>query len=650
MKKTEGSCWTQLHNKRSFWGIVLAAGVLAVWGFRFSWGKGLALAALFALAGFADLRQKKPVWGFLLRGIWGIACILLCCAAPTWMVASADFLDVGWYRVVMNFVCVAAVFGLGLTVTGRIRPAVTGASLALMLMATVSAFVFQFRGNLLKPADFLFVGTAVNVASQYTFRFPEGMALGWTLWLLLVFSMGSLPSEGDFLPRKWLRTGALAAAAACVAVLAWGTRDISPNNWSYEGATRNGYFLNFAVGLRDSFVEAPEGYSDDAVTGLEQLYPGETEATPAEELPDIIVIMNESFADFSVLGSQLRTNCPVTPFLDSLTENTVRGYALSSVFGGTTANSEFEFLTGFSMASVPEGACPYQQYINAPTFSLAQLLESYGYRTFATHPYIASGWNRPAVYPRLGFGEMTFDEDYPYEDLIREFVSDREMYRYVLDAMEQRQDQPLFLFGITMQNHGDYIYSGENYTASVSLEGYEMAHPMAEQYLSLLRESDRALETFLAELEKRERDTVVLFFGDHFPQVEGDFFEEVHGGPFEDLSQQMLQYKVPFFVWANYDIPEQTVACTSLNYLGRYLLEAAGLELPPYYRFLKELEQQIPAVNAMGYYSLSQGTWLPVSQAEGEEALWLNRYAIVQHNGLFDTKNQSRHFFGKYLP
>ena len=64
---------------------------------------------------------------------------------------------------------------------------------------------------------------------------------------------------------------------------------------------------------------------------------------------------------------------------------------------------------------------------------------------------------------------------------------------------------------------------------------------MAEQYLTLLRESDKALEYLLTELEKLPEDTVVLFFGDHFPRVEDDFFQEVHGGAFETLPEKMEQ-------------------------------------------------------------------------------------------------------------
>ena len=111
----------------------------------------------------------------------------------------------------------------------------------------------------------------------------------------------------------------------------------------------------------------------------------------------------------------------------------------------------------------------------------------------------------------------------------------------------------------------------------------------------------------------------------------------------------MLQYTVPFLIWANFDIPEQTVDLTSLNYLPRYLLEAAGLQLPAYYQFLSDTEAVIPAINAYGYYSLSQNTFLTLDEATGEEAQWLNRYAMLQYNNLFDAKHRSSTFYQQYL-
>ena len=267
-------------------------------------------------------------------------------------------------------------------------------------------------------------------------------------------------------------------------------------------------------------------------------------------------------------------------------------------------------------------------------------MQEQGYHVAATHPYQASGWNRPATYPRLGFADITFQEAYPRQDLIRGLVSDREMYRYVLDRL-RKQQQPLFLFGITMQNHSKY--ADESYRPVLSLNG---PYSQAQQYLSLLRQSDDALGDFLQELSAFPEKTIVLFFGDHFPRVENELYEELHGGALNTLDEKLLLYKVPFFLWANYDIAQQEVDCTSLNYLGYYLLELAGLEIPPYFQFLGTLQEHIPSVSANGYYSVSQQCFLPVSQAEGEEAQWLLMYQQLQYNSLFDSKNRSTHFFG----
>lgn len=288
-------------------------------------------------------------------------------------------------------------------------------------------------------------------------------------------------------------------------------------------------------------------------------------------------------------------------------------------------------------------------YIKDDTFSLARVLSSYGYDTATTHPYLSSGWSRTTAYPLLGFSESTFEDSYPYENLIREYISDREMYEFLLDRLDDQGETPLFLFGISMQNHGGYTYEGDNYTQTVFLEGYEGEYSDVEQYLTLLHESDCAMEYLLTALQKRERKTVVLFFGDHFPSVEAGFYEELNGGPLDTLESQMKEYMVPFFIWANYDIPEQEVEITSLNYLSRYLLEAAELPLSPYHEFLKDLEEEIPAINALGYYSKSQGGYIPLSDARDEEAAWLSRYAKLQYNHLADAKNKSELFFKSYL-
>lgn len=121
-------------------------------------------------------------------------------------------------------------------------------------------------------------------------------------------------------------------------------------------------------------------------------------------------------------------------------------------------------------------------------------------------------------------------------------------------------------FGVTMQNHGGYLYAGEDFNNSIELIAYQGHYPKAEQFLSLIHVSDAAFQYLTEYYSKIDREVVVVYFGDHLPSLEEELYNEIHGGSFsaQDL---FLKYKVPYVIWANYDIPEEISADTSLNYM-----------------------------------------------------------------------------------
>lgn len=648
----------QLDKKKGIVGLILGAAAFVLFLLAYGSAKyGIVFAVLFGITGFLRLNVCSRTWNRVLHLVWAVPFFPLVFFTsfheifilvplsqyPTEVLSGITALEAA-----LNLAVIAILMGVFFLITGNFRFSVIAGSFVTIFLAVANGFIYQFRGNEIIFADIMSLGTALNVAGQYDIRLHYRTTVLLMLWAVLAFSGFCLPRLPKGSPIRG-RLMSLAVTAALTCTLIFGASGMEIHMWRNEGTWFNGYYLNFYLSIRGYFVEKPEGYSDRQIRLLEQQYP---DAAPADtdDKPHILVIMNESFADLRLLNPQLNTSQPVTPFLDSLTDNVIKGYALASVFGGSTANSEYEFLTGSTMAFMPSGSIPYQQYLKQETASLGWLLQSLGYESMATHPFYEDGWSRPTAYPFLGFPRRTFIDDYPCERMIREYVSDEEMYAYILDTLKAQEDAPLFLFGITMQNHGGYTYSGENFEKTISLEGYTREYPQAEQYLSLIRQSDAALEGFLAELSEFEEDTVVLFFGDHLPNLENAFYEEIHGGAYRTLPEQMLQYTVPFVLWANYDIPEKTVECTSLNYLGTHLLEAAGLALPPYYQFLKDMEKAVPAVSAMGYYSPARGTYLTLDEAEGEEAAWLEKYALLQYNSIFDKSGRSEHFFGQYLP
>ena len=188
---------------------------------------------------------------------------------------------------------------------------------------------------------------------------------------------------------------------------------------------------------------------------------------------------------------------------------------------------------------------------------------------------------------------------------------------------------------------------GHNYEKTVTLEGYSRDYPDAEQYLSLLHESDSALEFLIDYFSNVEEDVVIVFFGDHQPSLSDGFLEEVIGKPSSEwgLREAELQYTVPFFIWTNYDSEEQLIPITSLNYLSGYVYDAAGIPLPPYSRFLRDLEQEIPAMNRRGYYSAENQEWQSYDGAENETYKSLWQYHCLVYQSLFDYEHLSSVFF-----
>ena len=155
-----------------------------------------------------------------------------------------------------------------------------------------------------------------------------------------------------------------------------------------------------------------------------------------------------------------------------------------------------------------------------------------------------------------------------------------------------------------------------------------------------------AVEKLITYFESVDEPVEIVFFGDHQPSLNSNFYPILNGKGLSGLTEDELEdlYTVPFFIWTNYDTPEETVEITSLNFLSTLTLQRAGIELPAYNRFLGDMMETVPAINSRGYYSKSQGCYLHIDDAEGEEARWISNYNILQYNSMFG-KDRSRMFF-----
>ena len=201
-------------------------------------------------------------------------------------------------------------------------------------------------------------------------------------------------------------------------------------------------------------------------------------------------------------------------------------------------------------------------------------------------------------------------------------------------------ENPLFIFNVTMQNHGGYsgdkLFDDQNNVKLTEQQGY----PDVEQYLSLVRESDKAFQLLVDYFSKQKEPTIILLYGDHQPIAYYNFnnqLEAMNSGIYQN------KYKVPFVMWANYDIEEKYVDKISANYLSSYLLKIAGLESTEYNKYLLDMYEKLPVINGL-FYIDNQNRCYGIKE-KSEYSDILNEYQCIGYNNVFDKKNRLNQYF-----
>lgn len=554
-------------------------------------------------------------------------------------------------KLAANLLCYSIVIVLMFAIFGRMNMACVIGLFLTSLLATVNHYVYLFKGTEFAATDFAAIGTAANVAKNYQLKIERNIIISWCLFVL--FSVVELTACSVVYPHGLVvRIVSVLIEMILLGGFFFVTRNVKGTHWQDEGSKNYGYFLNFLLGAKALLSVKPKNYSVKRINAVaasnaqdEQSGRGKTQ----DPLPDIIVILNESFADFGVIGDCLTPSIPVTPYFDKIKEESIHGTVLSSVIGGSTANTEYEFLTGNTMAWFPYGMIPLQQYVRGKTYSFITELKKKGYHCVATHPFLASGFSRPTAYPALGFDEIEFIEAYPQKKLVRSLVSDEEMYEHIISIYEDKAKQgQVFIYGVTIQNHGGYGDEQGKLQDKIRIKECPGKYPDAEQYLTLLHISDNALQKLFSYFSSIDREVVICFFGDHMPSVDPEFMKALHGGSFQGLEEKQSMMEIPFLIWNNKGIKPETIERTSFNYLAAHLLQEAGIEASPYFRFLRNLEKRIPAINANGYYCSKSGRYYPIESPDKENKALLDDYRMLIYNSAVDRKHRNETFFPEW--
>lgn len=613
------------------------------------------------------------------------------------LAVGASINKLSFLLVFMNFLIVFGIVMFVASACGNLSGALIGVNVVLIGLGVANNFVVQSRGVEMQFSDLFSLGTAATVVGGYKFTLESfsTIAIMLTVAQVIFFSLNRLPKFKK-LPLRVasLSTGtvSLLLVIALISTSAGASAiGFQLKSWKLQPSTYNGFLLNLLHSVSATSVDMPDGYSKEELDNLINSLtpppnnedtqkppstgnpppPPVTEPSEPEKKPNIIVIMNETFSDLTALsaamGKDMQVSAPMLPFFSSLSDdasNISKGYAMASVFGGNTANSEFEFLTSNTMAFLPQNTVAYSMYLNSTNcYSLVNIMEAEGYRTIAMHPEPGSNWKRNLIYSYYGFDETYFldtlsgggnafvtDAPLTDADRYRSHVSDSTVYDRIIHLYENKEeDESIFTFAITMQNHGGYKSNDFNYTVNMNSPG---SNKEVDEYLSSVQNSDEALRELIAYFEAQEEETLILMFGDHQPSLPATFYSECWGLSEDDtnsssIEEMQAKYVIPYLYWGNFDFDAEITPLTSINYLSSYLLDIAELPKTRYMELIELIQQEVPAINAFGWWD-QEMKFHSFAQEESDMFQPLRLYKYLQYNRLFDPVEDKRDDL--YLP
>lgn len=559
----------------------------------------------------------------------------------------------------LNVYWIALFYLIVFAVTGSTRLTLGIVGVIIYVISLAETFVVSFRGRPIMLSEVLAINTALSVARSYSFDISKEMVLAGCALAGMNILLWFFPVRVKRIRYRVVNAFLCAGAVYLGCQNFYGTimpkMGLVVNLWSINDSYKeSGFLLSSAVSLQYMVTDEPEGYSN---AKLEQIY--QEAATLVEERMselredaikpvNIVCIMNESLSELKVNGD-FETNIPYFPYLDRLKENTVKGSLCVPVFGSLTSNTEYEFLTGDAMALLPVNSIAYQFFVKPNSFSMVSTLKDQGYRAVAMHPYPGDNWNRRNCYNNMGFDEFWDEEQYQDSEQSRLYVTDKADYDKIIELVEAKEnpEDKLFVFNVTMQNHGGYDVKFDNFDQKVWLTGeLEGKYPKVDQYLSLMKDSDEAFAYLLEYFRASEEPTMIVMFGDHQPGVEDEFYEDVSGILNSEMprDRQLMWYETPFYIWTNYDIPEEEMGRLSAVYLGSHVLDLANVDITPYDAFLVELSETVPVVHFLGCYT-ADGEFYRWNDAETGKYPFteqLIKYEMLVYNHSIDTNEMQK--------
>lgn len=570
---------------------------------------------------------------------WGVHAFVACATILFTSLISAWLIDYAWldgsdlisirYFAVTTLVFISASFILYFY-GQRYGALVAFVPVSAVGFGIAQFFLLSFKGVPVMPTDLLSLETAGAVAGGYEYVLTSKIIIALCFVGMCICALSYIaPNRAESKKNRIVNilvnfASGFVLTVCCMhlfnAVKLDQVLGIAYDRWT-PIATYNslGFVPSFIEVAQDLAIAVPENYdareTESLIADLSVEFDEGMGSTPdrqaAEEQfqdlkPAIVVVMNETFTDMSIYDEIREAGYEGPQYYKSLPDTLQRGTLMVPALGGGTANTEFEFLTGNSTAFIGVGKYSYQLYDLSTSDSLVKQLENCGYSTTAMHPQNPINWKRSTAYKQLGFERFLSQDNFADEPCYHSGATDAATYDKILELLKQ-DSSPQFIFDVTMQNHGGYSYGTvpDEDIINLNIAGVEDQNQLTELgvYLACINHSDSDLSFFIEQLKALDRPVVLVFFGDHQPNVSTnlEYALNVNADP---LEKEIKKYESTYLVWANYEVAGGSIGVThetSSSKLAAEVLYRIGAPLSDRQKADLVLSQNVSAINIIGY-------------------------------------------------
>lgn len=510
-------------------------------------------------------------------------------------------------------------------------------SLPLVLLSIANYYTLLYRNSPISTQDIYSVGTTISVLDSYHFPL-NAFVLGIIVFFALQIAVMVQLRKREKMRRISVRKGIVEALCLVVFSLSFthfvyfAENPIKPRNtfvWSWEDSYyKYGYVASSIEVFQNSLnmVNMPEGYSVEKLSAETENIKGSGEGRK----PDVILILNETFYDMGDLV-ELETDVPVMPFIDSLKN---RGRAVVSGTGGGTNKSEYELLTSNSLQLMP-AITPFNYLDFSNANSVVSYAKDLGYSTWGGHCAEGLNYKRGIVYPKLGFDEVLFMEEFGQKKLFgqRPYATDEFCYDKMLEDYEKMGDGPRLQYLLTIQNHGGWELNDPQMDTVHSLTDFGEYTDDMDEFLSCINETDKAFKKLTEYFEDSQREVIICMVGDHAPSFAVELLDEI------SLEETFALRSTPYVIWSNFEMEKQFPEMTSIGYLVPLMLDGAKMPMTPYYSYMSGLCQRAPVLTSFNLYKTAEGKILNYND-QSELKNNINIYFDMVYNNV--TENEAR--------